>query len=120
MAKESKKQLKAQAINEARKQYDHKIERMQSQINHLSDLLQKEQEYRRQLIEKYSDYDELKEENRKMRDWIERLQEYCNMPPEQFQKELQKMKDEQEMTDIMKNVTRYTQYLFGGGGAGLF
>lgn len=119
MAKETKKQLKAQAINEARKMYDHKIEAMQGQIKHLSDLLQKEQEYRRKLIEKYSDYDEVKEENRKMRDWIERLQEYCNMPPDQFQKELKKMADEQEIADVFKNVTRYTQYLFGGG-AGLY
>ena len=116
MAKETKKQLKAQAINEARKQFEHKIEGMQDHINHLSDLLKKEQAWRKELIEKYRDYDEVKEENRKMRDWIERLQEYCNMPADQFQKELQKMADEQEMTNVLKNVTRYTQYLFGGGG----
>ena len=29
------------------------------------------------------------------------------------------MAAEQEMADMFKNVTRYTQYLFGGG-AGLF
>lgn len=119
MAKETKKQLKAQAINEARKMYDHKIEAMQGQIKHLSDLLQKEQEYRRKLIEKYSDYDEVKEENRKMRDWIERLQEYCNMPPDQLKKELERMKAEQDVSDRLKMVTRYTQFIFGGG-SGLF
>lgn len=117
--KKIKAQLRAELTEKIGKEYQEKIERLTEQKNRLADMLDREQTWRKELIEKYRNYDELVEENRKMRDWIERLQEYCNMPPDQFQKELKKMADEQEIADVFKNVTRYTQYLFGGG-TGLF
>lgn len=117
--KKIKAQLRAELTEKIGKEYQEKIERLTEQKNRLADMLDREQTWRKELIEKYRNYDELVEENRKMRDWIERLQDFCNMPPDQFQKELKKMADEQEIADVFKNVTRYTQYLFGGG-AGLF
>ena len=117
--KKIKAQLRAELTEKIGKEYQEKIERLTEQKNRLADMLDREQTWRKELIEKYRNYDELVEENRKLREWVERMQDFCNMPPDQLKKELERMKAEQDVSDALKMVTRYTQVLFNGGG-GLF
>lgn len=123
MAKDERKKIKAQLRAELTKkigeEYQERIERLTEKNNRLSAMLEQEQNRRKELIEKYRNYDELVEENRKLREWVERMQDFCNMPPDQLKKELERMKAEQDASDALKMVTRYTQVLFNGGG-GLF
>ena len=123
MAKDERKKIKAQLRAELTKkigeEYQERIERLTEKNNRLSAMLEQEQNRRKELIEKYRNYDELVEENRKLREWVERMQDFCNMPPDQLKKELERMKAEQDASDALKMVTRYTNFLFGGGG-GLF
>lgn len=123
MTKDERKKIKAQLRAELAKkigeEYQERIERLTEKNNRLSAMLEQEQNRRKELIEKYRNYDELVEENRKLREWVERMQDFCNMPPDQLKKELERMKAEQDASDALKMVTRYTQVLFNGGG-GLF
>lgn len=117
--KQIKAQIRAELTEKIGKEYQEKIERLTEQKNRLADMLDREQTCRKELIEKYRNYDELVEENRKLREWVERMQDFCNMPPDQLKKELERMKAEQDVSDTLKMVTRYTQFIFGGG-SGLF
>lgn len=117
--KQIKAQIRAELTEKIGKEYQEKIERLTEQKNRLADMLDREQKWRKELVEKYRNYDELVEENRKLREWAERMQDFCNMPPDQLKKELERMKAEQDASDALKMVTRYTQFIFGGGG-GLF
>jgi predicted nuclease with TOPRIM domain len=123
MTKDERKKIKAQLRAELTKkigeEYQERIERLTEKNSRLSAMLEQEQNRRKELIEKYRNYDELVEENRKLREWVERMQDFCNMPPDQLKKELERMKAEQDVSDTLKMVTRYTQFIFGGG-SGLF
>ena len=113
--KQIKAQIRAELTEKIGKEYQEKIERLTEQKNRLADMLDREEKWRKELVEKYRNYDELVEENRKLREWAERMQDFCNMPPDQLKKELERMKAEQDASDALKMVTRYTQVLFGGG-----
>lgn len=120
MTKDERKKIKAQLRTELTKkigeEYQERIERLAEKNSRLSAMLEQEQNRRKELIEKYRNYDELVEENRKLREWVERMQDFCNMPPDQLKKELERMKAEQDASDALKMVTRYTNFLFGGVG----
>lgn len=111
--KQTKKQMKAQLINEVRRQYDTKISSLEARLHDANERLSEAYQKQRELVAKMQDHDELVEENRKLHDWVNRMQDFCNMPPDQFKKELEKMQNEYEASNMLKNLTRYTSYLFG-------
>lgn len=89
MAKESKKQIKAQAINECAKQFRSRIEnlefRLNAQVQMNLDLHKKNDDL---LIENLK----LKEQLEKYEDWNRRLQEFMDMTPEDREKVIQDSK----------------------------
>jgi len=90
MAKESKKQIKAQVINEVQRSYQRKIESYEERIKRLSDMFQNEQERNRELRSKCSKLEEsnteLTEKVSQYEEWIERMQDFCNLPENERQK----------------------------------
>ena len=82
MAKQSKKQIKAQVINEVQRSYQHKIESYEERIKRLSDMFQKEQNSNRELRLKCSKLEstntELSEKVSQYEEWIERMQDFCS------------------------------------------
>lgn len=112
MAKQTKKQIKAQLINEVRGQYIGEIGRLKGQIEHLSELFDIERKRNRELREKVARAEEIEEENRKLREWVDRLQDFCNMPQDQFKAEMEKMKAEQDLLLHLDRLTKYTSMLF--------
>lgn len=90
MAKESKKQIKAQVINEVQCSYQRKIESYEERIKRLSDMFQNEQERNRELRSKCSKLEEsnteLTEKVSQYEEWIERMQDFCNLPENERQK----------------------------------
>ena len=89
MAKETKKQLKAQIINEVQRSYRNKMESYEERITNLSNLFQKEQEYSRKLDKKCAELEEsnneLKEKVAQYEEWVERMQDFCNLPENERQ-----------------------------------
>lgn len=90
MAKETKKQLKAQIINEVQRSYRNKMESYENRITNLSNLFQKEQEHSRKLGKKCAELEEsnneLKEKVAQYEEWVERMQDFCNLPENERQK----------------------------------
>ena len=84
MAKETKKQLKAQIINEVQRSYRNKMESYEERITNLSSFFQKEQEHSRKLSKKCAELEEsnneLKEKVAQYEEWVERMQDFCNLP----------------------------------------
>ena len=84
MAKETKKQIKAQVINEVRRKYDEKLVEKDERIVNLNRIVDKlSNSCRDKEIENDKLREEmslLKEKVRQYEDWIERMQEFCDMP----------------------------------------
>lgn len=80
MAKESVKQIKARLINELSAAHKNDIESYKRRIDSLIAQNKKLQEDN---YEKRNTIDELKEKVRKYEDWIERMQDFCNMTEEE-------------------------------------
>lgn len=82
--KETKKQIKAQAINEVRKLYEQKMEQMIRSI----DALQKKcseaeascRQIRKDCTRLRDENEELKQKVAQYEEWIDRMQEFCNLP----------------------------------------
>lgn len=89
MAKESKKQIKAQLINEIAKQFHSRIEnlefRLNAQVQMNLDLHKKNDDLRIENLK-------LKEQLEKYEDWNRRLQEFMDMTPEEREKVIQDSK----------------------------
>lgn len=89
MSKPTVKQIKAQAINEAQRQYAQKIEGYERRIDSLTGQLMKARQRISELADKCSkleiENDELKQTNSQYKDWVERMQDFCNLPEDERQ-----------------------------------
>jgi Mg2+ and Co2+ transporter CorA len=124
MAKETKKQVKAQVINEVQRSYQRKIESYDERIKRLSELYQKEQERNRELRMKCSELEEsntaLTEKVSQYEEWVERMQDFCNLPENERQKAfatyLDGIKSKTEANEAISNLERmysaFTSLLF--------
>ena len=86
MAKESRKQIKAQAINECAKQFRSRIEnlefRLKAQVEISLSCQKRNDELQAENLK-------LKEQLEKYEDWNRRLQEFMDMTPEEREKFIQ-------------------------------
>ena len=89
MAKETKKQIKAQLINEVSAQYKHDVERWKNNYNEMFEIAKKAEEERDEAKKKLH---EIEDKLSQYEDWIERLQEFCNLSDEDREKAITKMK----------------------------
>ena len=82
--KESRKQLKAQAINEAKRMYEFRIESLQKSLERCnSEIKLYRDECHKATVEASSlkrENDELKNKLAQYEEWIERMQDFCNLP----------------------------------------
>lgn len=100
--KESKKQIKAQLINEVAAQYRHSTECWKSNYNMMLETARKLEKERDEAKKralaaeaKLAEYE----------DWIERLQDFCNLSDEDREKAIAKMKADSE------SESKYNVYL---------
>ena len=82
--KETKKQIKAQAINEVRKLYEQKMEQMIRSIDALRQKCSEAEASCRQIRKDCArlrdENEELKQKVAQYEEWIDRMQEFCNLP----------------------------------------
>lgn len=107
MAKESKKQIKAQLINEVSAQYHYKIARLENQIKYMENRLaqqhQETLEYRQRALK-------AEEELEKYKDWNRRLQEFMDMTPEEREKVIQDSKLRISTNERLNKIMDMFQY----------
>lgn len=108
--KETKKQIKAQLINEVSAQYRYKMARLESQIkymeNRLAQQYQETLEYRQRALK-------AEEELEKYQDWNRRLQEFMDMEPDARDKAIADLKVRSEISQKMKGIMDfYSRFMF--------
>ena len=107
--KETKKQIKAQLINEVAKQFHSRIEnlefRLNSQVQINLDLCKRNDDL---LIENIK----LKEELEKYEDWNRRLQEFMDMTPEEREKVIQDSKLRVSTNQRLNKIMDMFQYFW--------
>ena len=106
--KASLKEIREQTRNEVAKQYNKKISDYEERIHalHLS------HENMRKKCDKLSkENDELKEKLHIYEDWINRLQDFCNLPDEEREKAVKQYQTNIEVNEKLDNLmAMYSQF----------
>lgn len=108
--KETKKQIKAQLINEVSAQYRYKMARLENQIKYMENRLALQHketlEYRQRALK-------AEEELEKYQDWNRRLQEFMDMEPDARDKAIADLKVRSEISQKMKGIMDfYSRFMF--------
>jgi len=92
MSKPTSKQIKAQAINEVQRQYAQKIKGYEQRLGSLTEQLMKARHRIAELSDTCSQLEdennELRQTNSQYKDWVERMQDFCNLPEDERQQAL--------------------------------
>ena len=90
MSKITTKQVTAQVVNKVQRQYAQKMEGYERRIGNLTEQLMKARQRVSELADKCSqlehDNDELRQTNIQYAEWVERMQDFCNLPEDERQK----------------------------------
>ena len=107
---QSKKEMKAQLINVLSKQfktkYEDKIDRLSKRVDSLSE---KNIELEKKVRELSIRNEELEQKNNQYEDWIQRLQDFCNMTDEDRKREIESLKIRQKTIREMNDT--FSPYL---------
>ena len=124
MVRETKKQIKAQAINDVQKQFARKMADVELSRNYWRTCATNAQEENRQLridARKLEEENgELKQKIQQYEDWIERMQEFCGLSDGERQKAfmiyMDSIKAQAERDEALKHTAdffdRFTSVLF--------
>ena len=84
MAKETKKQIKAQLTNELSRKFDERVKDIKASAKRLQDEYLEIQKSNLDLVKKNKELTdenlELKEKIAQYEEWVERMQDFCNLP----------------------------------------
>lgn len=113
MGKVNLNSIREETRKKVSKQYAEEIQRLQESLKSLRITNNKVYE-KFKLLERENE--ELKEKIQQYEDWIERLQNFVNMDPDERERAIQKYREEErirKMTDSLLSVfSRYTSNLF--------
>lgn len=101
MAKQTKKELKAQLTNEIAKRFQTKILNLESDVMHFRTLFIEERKKRFEIENKYN---ELQEKFQQYEDWNIRLQEFVNMSPEDRDRYIEENKTNKEFQERLNKM----------------
>lgn len=114
--KESKKQIKAQVINEVQKQYSKRIKQVEETRDYWVARSLNAEEENKQLRSNISKLEkenaELKEKNAQYEDWVERMQEFCNMPDGERQQAFKTYMDSIELDETLNELSNTYSKMF--------
>ena len=108
MAKESKKQIKAQLANEIANRYKVEILNLKSDVMGFRAKYEEERK-RRILVE--SQLSELQEKVEKYEDWNRKLQEFMEMTPEEREKHFAELQTRNKLNEKMTSFMNLFQHL---------
>lgn len=99
----TRKQIVEQTRNEVVKQYTAKLQILMERINKLTKDYDIEKQKR---IECQERIDELQEKVNQYEDWIQRLQEFMEMPENQREEYIMHMKEQEDANKIISNMLK--------------
>lgn len=110
---ETKKQIVARVTNEVSKRYSQRVKDLEERYKKLAT------KYENLYIEKEklkSNYDDVKEKLEQQTDWINRLQEFCNLPDAEREDAIKLYLQEKEnanaMNSMLSMLGKYTSMIF--------
>lgn len=120
MPKETKKQIKAQVTNEVRRAYSKKIDEYEARIKILAEMYDNEQKLYFELSKKYGEVSdknrELSEKLAQYDEWVERMQDFCNLPEnerqEAFKTYVSNIKSKAKVNSAMEDVLGFYSNIF--------
>ena len=111
--KQTRKQIKAELINELSAQYKKSYE---NRIKHLEDNLhvsiERCDKLQKKNFELINRNDELEQKVIQYEDWINRLQTWCNLSDDEREKAIKQYKDEREGSENLKEVMKMFDMYF--------
>jgi dsDNA-specific endonuclease/ATPase MutS2 len=106
---ESKKQIKAQLINEISKKYSSRIKELEDSRNALRTKIEEERKLYRNLQKKYlevcQEFDQLKEYNQSLEDLM-------NMAPEERESYIENLKKRSHITNQVESILKFYNRFF--------
>ena len=85
--KETRKQIRAQLVNEVRRQYDRQMQQLRQAVDLWKDKWQAARSERRDMAMECGllreENESLKQKVAKYEEWVERMQDFCNLPEEE-------------------------------------
>lgn len=104
----TRKQIVEQTRNEVVKQYTAKLQILMERINKLTKDYDIEKQKR---IEYQKRIDELQEKVNQYEDWIQRLQEFMEMPESQREEYIAHMKEQENANKIMRQIINLYNFM---------
>lgn len=111
-----KAQIRAELSEKMRGEYQDKIDSLKSRLSDANAEVRRLYNRNQDLRDENA---KLKDEVAKYKDWSERMQNFCNMSEEERKAELERMRVDDNFTQMLDEITTYTRFFFGGG-SGLF
>lgn len=108
MAKESKKQIKAQLTNEIANRYRAEILNLKSDVAHYRAMYAEE---RKRAMQLQGECAELRDKVEKYEDWNRRLQEFMDMTPEEREKHFAELQTRNKLNEKMTSFMNMFQHL---------
>lgn len=113
MAKETKKQIKAQLINELSRKFDERVKDIKASAKRWQDEYLEIQKSSLDLVKKNKELTdenlELKEKIAQYDEWIERMQDFCNLPEHDrqyaFKTYLSEIESKAEANAVLNNLS---------------
>ena len=118
--KETKKQIKAQLTNEICKKYEARIEDANKMTatwrGKYFDFVEKHNETAKENNRLREENESLKEQLSQYKDWIDRMQEYCNLPEGERENAVKEyaeyIKLQKASDELLNNISHWTNLLF--------
>lgn len=107
MSKLTLNQVREKTRNEVARQYSAEIGRLKDRIKQME---QKESEHYLSFCKMREAYDELQEENRMMKEWCERLQDFVNLSDEDRCRFVEEFKKEQQGKSAMREFCEHSAF----------
>lgn len=121
MAKDERKKIKAQLRTELTekigKSYQEKIDSLKSRLSDANAEIRRLYTHNQDLKDENA---RLKDEVAKLKEWAERMQQFCNMSEEDRKAELERIRVDDNLTQLMDDLLPYTRYFFGGANFPMF
>lgn len=107
-------QIKAEATRQAELRFREQLKTIKAENERLKEQNKRLRDEKFELAQKVENIDLLKDHIAKLEDWNNRLQEYMDLPPDQFKREIERMRQEEQYTQLLGLSARMMSHFTSG------
>lgn len=112
--KQTTQQIKAEITRKTEQRFRDQLQKLRDENKRLTDANKRLRDEKFELAKKVESIDLLKDHIAKLEDWNNRLQEYMDLPPDQFKREIERMRQEEQYTQLLGLSARMMSRLTSG------